>query len=142
MATPTTNPQAASVEPSAKELRTYTFSPFKLTPANLPCDAKASARELCNLVDHVTDVVSGAALVFELQSAHDCDIDSDNQSYLSPYYLGLLQRMAVRSLVSLGERAEDIATNLHNDFHLASANGEKLSSVWRGGHNTQAKDQS
>ena len=66
------------------------------------------------LVDHVKDVVNGAALVFELLSAHDCDIDSENQSYLSPYHLGLLRRMAMRSLESLGERADDIATDLHN----------------------------
>lgn len=119
MATNTIKPQAAPVEPPAIERPIYTFSPFKWTPDNLPWDAKASTRELCDLVDHVKDVVSGAALVFELLSAHDCDIDSDNQSYLSPYHLGLLQRMAKRSLESLGERADGIATDLHNQERAA-----------------------
>lgn len=109
-----TKPQTATVERPVNESPVYMFSSFKWTPDSLPHHTKVPVRELCGLVDHVKDVVSGAALVFELLSAHDCDIDSENQSYLSPYHLGLLQRMAMRSLESLGERADDIATNLHN----------------------------
>lgn len=110
----TTKPEAAPVESPANKLPIYTFSPFKWTPDSLPRDAKVSAHELCGLVDHVKDVVSGAALVFDLLSAHDCDIDSEDPSYLSPYHLGLLRRMAMRALETLGERADDIATELHN----------------------------
>lgn len=114
MARTTTTPQAAPIELPSIERPIYTFSPFKWTPDSLPRDAKVPARQLCGLVDHVQDVVSGAALVFELLSAHDCDIDSENQSHLSPYHLGLLRRMAMRALETLGERANDIETELHN----------------------------
>lgn len=103
----------APVEPPAIEQPTYTFHPFKWTPDSLPRDTTVSARELCGLVDHVKDVVSGAALVFELLSAHDCDIDSETPSYLSPYYLGLLRCMAMRSLDSLDDKAGEIASRLH-----------------------------
>ncbi|MDP2443292.1 hypothetical protein [Rhodoferax sp.] len=95
-------------------LPSYTFQPFKWTPDDLPSDAKVSAHDLCELVDHVKDVAGAAALVFELISAHDCDIDSDGQSSLSPYHLGLLSRMATRSLYELDKKASDIATDLHN----------------------------
>lgn len=103
----------APVEPPAIERPTYTFHPFKWTPDNLPRDTKVPARELCGLVDQVKDVVSGAALVFELLSAHDCDIDSETPSYLNPYHLGLLRRMAIRSLDSLDDKAGEISSRLH-----------------------------
>lgn len=113
MARTTTKSQAAPVKVVGNELPTFTFESFNLTPNDLPRSAMVPARELCQLVDHVMDVATGAATVFELISTHEQEIDNSNIAYLSPSNLGRLRRLATRSLESLDDNASSIATRLH-----------------------------
>jgi hypothetical protein len=111
----TSKPTTEAVQPIPQAFPTYTFETFAWTANDIPLNETGCRRdliELSNLVDHVKDVASGAALVFELMSAHDCDVDSQNQSYMSPYHLALLRRMATRSLEVLDEKASEIARRM------------------------------
>jgi len=109
----TTKPPAKADQPLAREFPEYTFEPYTWVPVDIPARRTSAEHDLHEMVNHVKDVASGAALVFELIADHGCNIDSDNKSYLSPYYLALLQRMAVRSLQVLDEKASDIARRLN-----------------------------
>ena len=113
MARNTTKPQVAPAEDAGNDFPTYTFSRFKWTPDDLPHGATVPASELCKLVEHVLDVATGAALVFELMADHDQDVDSLNSAYLSPFHLFRLRRMAMRSLESLDDNAGEIAIRLN-----------------------------
>ena len=110
----TATPQDAPAKAAGTDdLPTYAFERFRWTPVDLPHGATVPARELCQLVEHVIDVASGAALVFELMSDHEQDIESFNSAYLSPFHLGQLRRLATRSLESLDEKAGEIVNRLH-----------------------------
>lgn len=111
----TLKPSTEAVQPTPRTFPTYTFEPFAWTANDIPLNETGCRRELNDLVGHVKDVASGAALVFELMSAHDCDVDSQNQSYMSPYHLALLRRMATRSLEVLDEKASEIASRMNEN---------------------------
>lgn len=109
----TTKTPPAPAEAESNDRPTYAFERFKWTPDDLPHGATVPARELCQLVDCVMDVATGAATVFELMVDHEQDIESFNSAYLSPCHMGRLRRLAMRSLESLDEQAGEIATRLH-----------------------------
>lgn len=113
MAHTKTKAQAAPAESGPTPFPTSPFHKFQWTPASLPSDTKVSVRELCQLVEHVKDVASGAALVIELMASYQEEVDSDETPYLNPFHLGLLQRLAMRSLDSLDDTAYEIANGLH-----------------------------
>ena len=110
----TSTPQKLeAVQVSKTDGTRYAFNAFCWTESVSP-DAKVSTQTLCELVSHVKDVAGGAALVFELLSAHHEEIDSDNRSYLNAFDLALLRQMATRSLNELDQRADGILSSLQN----------------------------
>lgn len=110
----TSTPQKlADVQVSKPDGPSYAFNEFCWTESVTP-NGTASTQTLCELVSHVKDVAGGAALVFELLSAHQEEIDSDNRAYLSPFHLALLRQMATRSLRELDQRADGILSSLQN----------------------------
>lgn len=111
--TRTTKTPPAPAEDVSNDQPTHTFEPLKWTPNDLPRGATVTASELCQLVEHVLDVSSGAATVFKLIEAYEGEIDSDIPPYLNPYHLGRLRSLATRSLESLDCKAGEIATRLH-----------------------------
>lgn len=99
----------------SKQANKAKFAPFEFVSCDeWPAKAIAPTFEICELVNHVKDVVSGAALVFEMLADHDGDVDSAAQPYLSEFHLGLLQRLAIRSLNELDEKASVMAANLQS----------------------------
>ena len=109
-----TKPQATPVEVATNDRKSSTFERLKWTPENLSFDATVSARQMCRLVDHVKDVSLGVTTILELITHHDQQIEQDDVAYLSPYHLSALRQLAIRSLGSLDDQADEIATQLHN----------------------------
>lgn len=103
----------AAVQVSKTDGPSYAFNAFCWTESVSP-DGAASTQTLCELVSHVKDVAAGAALVFELLSAHQEELDSDGRAYLKLFDLALLQRLATRSLNELDQRADGILSSLQN----------------------------
>lgn len=85
------------------------FQEFEWIPDDVPADAVVPAWKLARFANHVLDVTAGAALVFELIGAHECDSLCDQATYLTPNHLGTLRRLATCSLSSLKRHAEEIA---------------------------------
>ena len=109
----TTKPQAVPADDVDSTTPTSPFQRFNWTPDDLPHGTRVPASELCRLVDHVKDVTTGAALVFELMNSNSAELDSNERPYLNANHLGLLGRLAMRSLDSLDDRASQIAIHLH-----------------------------
>ena len=91
------------------------FETFKWIPDDMRGDDTEPARELSSLVNHVLDVAQGVALVFELTGESEASADRGQQGFLDPYHLGLLRRLAIRSMHSLHQRAEEILDTLIAD---------------------------
>lgn len=104
--TPQTKAPAVDLEKTAPTAST--FEPFEWTPKNDLMDNQVAAITLCGLVDRVKDVASAAALVLDLITARDLDIDSEIKPTLNEHQIGLLQRMARRSLLDLDDHAENL----------------------------------
>lgn len=88
------------------------FEAFEWIPDDMPVDAMVPAQQMARFANHVLDVSKGSALVFELIGAHECDSECGQETYFTPYHLGILRRMAARSLNSLHQHAEEIANTL------------------------------
>ena len=114
MKNPSTNLHAIPVAATGSDAPTYHFKKFAWTPDDFPRNAMVHAEELSQLVNHVKDVVGGAATVFQLMLSHVQEIDDDNATYLNPCDLGLLRQMAMRSLLSLDTEADGIVGRLHD----------------------------
>ncbi len=109
----TTKTPTATAEATVSDSPTYRFKSFTWAPDDVPSHVMVQAKELSKLVNHVKDVASGAATVFQLMLAHDQEIDMDNATYLSPCSIAVLQQLAIRALQSLNDEADDIVTHLN-----------------------------
>jgi phage FluMu protein gp41 len=109
--TPPTKPPVVDLENTAPPAST--FEPFEWTPKNDLMDNQVAAIKLCELVDRVKDVASAAALVFDLVTARELDIEAEIKPYLSEHQISLLQRMARRSLLDLDEHAEELLADMN-----------------------------
>lgn len=112
MARTTTKTQATPADDVDSTTPPSPFQRFNWTPDDLPRGTMVPAHELCRLVEHVKDVTSGAALVFELMNSHGVEVVGDEKPYLNENHLWLLSRLAARALDSLDDRASQIAVNL------------------------------
>lgn len=105
-------PKAPAVDLENTAQPATTFEPFEWTPKNELMENQVAAITLCELVDRVKDVASAAALVFDLVTARELDIESEIKPYLNDLQISLLQRMARRSLLDLDEHAENLVADM------------------------------
>lgn len=109
----TAKPQPApAIETQNDEPVITAFEAWQWIPDDAAQDATVPARQLSRFADHVLDVAKGAALVFELIGDSEYGSGHGRGSYLDPYHLSLLRRLATRSLNSLHRHAEEIADEM------------------------------
>lgn len=109
--TPPTKAPVVDLESTAPPANT--FEPFEWTPKMDLMDHQVSAITLCGLIDRVKDVASAAALVLDLITARELDIEAEIKPYLGEHQIYLLQRMARRSLIDLDDHAENLVAHMH-----------------------------